>query len=261
MQVAEILHDDLYRRIELPSPESELLPGVQWGRHEGLFSPAYWKVQTEIYGDTYADLSYRLGRTLHEETVACLLGGHGILAEVGLAAFHRIRECGILDNDIADDTAYAMLLGEPLLMSTGRSAKYRFAKTKARYLAAVHRAFRSSMVPIPSEDTPLRAWLLAIEGIGPKTASWIVRNWLASDNVAILDIHIYRAGLFAGIFDERQTVDRHYFDMEIRFLEFARALKVSPAMLDAVIWAQMRMASKTVQSYIDSRRSKNVTRH
>ena len=39
---------------------------------------------------------YRLGRTLAEEFAACLLGGHGIPAPVGIAAYERLRERGIL---------------------------------------------------------------------------------------------------------------------------------------------------------------------
>ncbi|WP_244788347.1 hypothetical protein [Cupriavidus pauculus] len=244
MQVAEYLHNDDFLRFELPSPESELMPGVKWGRHEALFSPAYWKTQTEIHGSSCTREGYRLGRTLIEETAACLLGGHGLPAEIGLAAFRRLQDVGILEDDSADEADYASLLSAPLQMSGGRSAKYRFAKTKAKYLASVHAAFRASVAP--SDDVQLRRWLLDIDGIGPKTASWVVRNWLSSDNVAILDIHIYRAGLFAGIFDDRQSVDRHYFEMEERFLEFARALEVSAAMLDAVMWVQMRSATRTV---------------
>ena len=44
----------------------------------------------------------------------------------------------------------------------------------------------------------LRDWLLAIPGIGPKTASWIVRNRTGSSAVAIIDVHILRAGTSAG---------------------------------------------------------------
>ncbi|MDZ3993341.1 hypothetical protein PspTeo4_24872 [Pseudomonas sp. Teo4] len=40
----------------------------------------------------------------------------------------------------------------------------------------------------------LRDWLLELPGIGYKTASWVARNWLDADDVAILDIHILRAG-------------------------------------------------------------------
>ncbi|WP_198137890.1 hypothetical protein [Verminephrobacter eiseniae] len=37
---------------------------------------------------------YKLGRTLAQEVAACLLGGHGIPAPVGLAAYKRLHERG-----------------------------------------------------------------------------------------------------------------------------------------------------------------------
>jgi endonuclease III len=46
----------------------------------------------------------------------------------------------------------------------------------------------------------MRQLLLSIEGIGPKTASWIVRNVMGSDDVAIIDIHILRACTGMGVF-------------------------------------------------------------
>jgi endonuclease III len=41
---------------------------------------------------------------------------------------------------------------------------------------------------------------MSLPGIGPKTASWIARNWLDADDVAILDIHIMRVGQVIGLF-------------------------------------------------------------
>ncbi|MFV8607600.1 hypothetical protein ACNRDG_25315 [Ralstonia pseudosolanacearum] len=250
MQIAELFIDERYERITLPPVDSEVLPGVPWGRHEALFTPAYWKVQTEIHKSACDTAGYRLGQTLHEETVACVLGGHGIPAEIGLAAFERVRDAGILDTTEATEDDYVALLQRPLVVENGRTVKYRFAKSKAAFLAAAHTAFATETPP--ADDIELRTWLLRIKGIGPKTASWIVRNWLSSDNVAILDIHIYRAGVFAGIFAPADTVERDYFTMENRFLSFARGMDVSAAALDAIMWAQMRTANRSVKSYLTS---------
>ncbi|MGY3221470.1 thermostable 8-oxoguanine DNA glycosylase [Bradyrhizobium sp. USDA 4512] len=81
---------------------------------------------------------------------------------------------------------------------------------------------------------------MKIPGVGPKTASWITRNWLGSDEVAILDIHIIRAGVLIGLFGRQQSVPRDYDVMEARFLAFAAALNVRPSLLDAVMWREMR---------------------
>ena len=86
----------------------------------------------------------------------------------------------------------------------------------------------------------LRHWLLTLPGVGPKTASWITRNWLNSDEVAIIDIHIHRAGLIAGFFSIDNVVHRDYAVMEVQFLEFSSRLGVRAAVLDALMWKHMR---------------------
>jgi N-glycosylase/DNA lyase len=63
---------------------------------------------------------------------------------------------------------------------------------------------------------------------------------LDSDNVAILDVHIYRAGLLAGLFSPRHTVVRDYQVLEERLVRFAKALNVRLALLDALMWTEMR---------------------
>jgi hypothetical protein len=75
---------------------------------------------------------------------------------------------------------------------------------------------------------------------------------LDADDVAILDIHIFRAGILAGFFSSGMTVDRHYFELEDKFLEVAAALNVSAAELDAVIWHEMQQ-SRSVHFLLKNR--------
>jgi thermostable 8-oxoguanine DNA glycosylase len=135
-------------------------------------------------------------------------------------------------------TDIAKLLRERIIVS-GRPMRYRFPNQRAVRLAEAMRLIEETP---PASDDPLkfRRDIMKISGIGPKTASWITRNWLGSDEVAILDIHIIRAGILIGLFDRRQTVPRDYETMEARFLEFAKALDVRPSLLDAVMWRAMR---------------------
>ena len=152
-----------------------------------------------------------MGRTLAEEVGACLLGGHGIPAKIGVAAFERLRGLGVFDELLCDETRLAQLLGAQMPVD-GRLVHYRFAKQKARYLASALRMVRS----VPSAETgrELRDWLLPIPGIGHKTASWIARNWLDADDVAIIDVHIRRVGRAMGLFPLDWTVERHYLEIE-----------------------------------------------
>src|SRR5262245_36718563 len=83
-----------WQSLVLPNPNETVLPGVRWGRVDALYTPAYWFGQLWLASEQPTSLGYRLGRSLIEEVVACLLGGHGIPAEVGIAAFHRLRDAG-----------------------------------------------------------------------------------------------------------------------------------------------------------------------
>ena len=84
---------------------------------------------------------------------------------------------------------------------------------------------------------------MGLPGIGAKTASWIVRNHRGSDAVAIIDIHILRAGRHIGVFPVSWQPQRHYTQLECAFLKFAEALGVRASLLDALIWDYMRRIS------------------
>ncbi|MDO8289232.1 MAG: hypothetical protein Q7T44_08450 [Parvibaculum sp.] len=172
-----------------------------------------------------------------EEVAACLLGGHGIPATVGLAAFEKLRNLGAFHNPIIpSEKQIEAWLREPLQIGE-RKVRYRFAGQKARYLAAALPAVHSA--PEFSTGRKLRDWLLKLPGIGPKTASWAARNWMDADDVAILDIHIMRIGQAIGLFPRNLTIERHYFDLENQFLQLSQALDVRASELDAVIWYEM----------------------
>jgi thermostable 8-oxoguanine DNA glycosylase len=235
---------------DIPDSATELLPGIAWGHPAALFSPAYWYAQHLMSESVFLDVSaHKLGKTLEEEVVACLLGGYGMPAEIGLAAFRRLRDEGLIARLCTDEKLISERLKEPLIVA-GRPTRYRFWKQKARYVSL---AMRRLQEPIHAESAlPLRADLLQVPGIGPKTASWIVRNWLASDDVAILDIHIVRAGIIMGLFSPQERVSTSYFNLEAKFLTFARALTVPPSSLDALIWRLMRRTPGIVSKCLTS---------
>lgn len=244
-QAAAILTRTGAIQVELPGPDAELLPGVRWGSIDAFPTPAYFAYQVIARRLTHRSLEYRLGRTLAEEVGACLLGGHGIPAAVGVAAYEHLRAKGaFLPTAVPTTEQLTAWLKEPVQLHQ-RTVYYRFAAQKARYLGqalpVVHRA------PAFNAGLPLRNWLLDLPGIGPKTASWIARNWLQADDVAILDVHILRVGQFAGVFPAALTVERHYFELEQRFLSFSEALEVRPSELDAVIWYEMASSPRSVR--------------
>jgi thermostable 8-oxoguanine DNA glycosylase len=225
------------------SPGEDVIPGVKWGMPEAFFTPGYWFVQYWSRRSAIERRSHRLGDTLIEEVVACLLGGHGIPAEIGLAAFERLRERQII-NSRTEVSIIADALREPLLVQ-GRVVRYRFWSQKSRYIAAALEAMSEQTPPLHSA-TALRSYLMRLPGIGPKTSSWVVRNWTNSSEVAILDIHIVRAGLLMGLFSTEDDVTKKYFSMESRFLQLAAAMKIPAADLDSLIWSLMRSTPRIV---------------
>ena len=224
------------RCLVLPSPNEALLHGGHWGDFADLFTPAFWRGQVWQHQLAGAYEDNRLGRSLPEELAACLLGGFGMPAALGLAAFARLRERHLIFSGVSEDSLLDALT-EPLWVG-GRARKYRFPRQKARLLSG---ALRDLADLNPSaDDRGLRDELTRLPGIGPKTASWIVRNSRGSDAVAILDVHIVRAGRLAGVFPSDLTPERHYGPLEERFLAFASDLGVRASVLDALMWDYMR---------------------
>ena len=143
---------------------------------------------------------------------------------------NHLKNQGVFSEIKSSEQEIYNLLSE-LIDLDGKRIKYRFAKQKAKYLA-------NAMDKL-SQDTPsfksgqdLRNWLLNVSGIGFKTASWVARNWLDADDVAILDIHILRAGILGGFLSKNLSVERNYLELEEEFLSFSRGLGIKASELD-----------------------------
>lgn len=238
-------------QIELPCAEVEVMQGVRWGAVDAFPTPAYWQCQVLARRLTGRPAPYKLGRTLAEEVGACLVGGHGIPASVCIAAYERLRQLGAFAGTPPSQAQLEAWLRQPLQVGE-RKVTYRFAAQKARYLAAALPLVNSA--PAFSQGKALRDWLLNLPGVGPKTASWVVRNWLDADDVAILDIHIMRIGQAMGVFPRNLTVERHYAQLEELFLQFGAALDVRASELDAVMWYEMASSPRLARTLTDQLR-------
>lgn len=225
-------------RLLLPPPEQEVWPGLPWGRFDAILSPAFWVSQAwSIDAPGAQSRPFGLGKDLGEEVVYCLLGGFGAPAEVGLAAARRVNDA-VAAGMRPEAEAIHRLLSRPLAVGT-REVRYRFARLRAGYLASALQGL-SDIDDGELDDVGLRDALKRLHGIGPKTASWIVRNHRSSDRVAILDVHVVRAGVAMGIFPTARTPANDYLGLERRFLEFCDRTCTRASNLDAVIWSTMR---------------------
>lgn len=235
--------------LRIPSANELVLPGVSWGDYTALFTPAYWCVLAWLLDEPSDPHAHRLGSTLPEEVVACLLGGYGIPAEVGLGAYRNLRS-RIDFLEFVSETEIYKVLSAPIELN-GRTVRYRFAKAKSRYISDALKKLATREYE-ECDPIQLRTWLMSVNGIGYKTASWITRNWTHSDEVAIIDIHIHRAGILMNLFEHTLTPARDYLEMERRFLDLANGIDVRPSELDALIWQEMRSAGSIVMRQIES---------
>ena len=214
------------------------------------FTPAYWKLECMVNNPNHNTERCRLGNSLEEEVVACMLGGHGIKGELGVSAFKHLKTSGVLSAACSAATLEE-LLREPL--NVGRKVlKYRFPRQKAKYVANALRVLPSLDLSGTS-GASLRNALTNIDGIGLKTASWIARNWTSANDVAILDIHVHRAGVLVGIFSSDDDIQKNYVSMESKYLALSNALSVPAGVLDHQIWRDMRSAPITVRKMLMER--------
>jgi N-glycosylase/DNA lyase len=208
-----------------------------WGKPHHLGTACYWVEQARRKP---GNSGYALGTSLREEVAACLLGGHGMPARVGLAAFDAVRSAGLLEDrcrPTSDDIE--TVLRRPLRPSgVVKPVLYRFPRQRALRLAFCLAELARENPPV--EALALRDWLMRLPGIGPKTAAWIARNRTGSDDVAIIDIHLRRAGLAAGFFSPHWRLPRDYGAFELGFVAVARLGGVPTAALDAYIWDELQ---------------------
>jgi len=233
--------------VRLPNEDEWLMPDIKWGNRNRPFTPAFWA--TSYWTNKIEETLPQIEKApdLIEEVAFCLLGGYGIKAELNKAAYDRVRRLGFLrvGRKITLEQIQKAL-GEPFTIGE-KKIRYRFPKLKGRYL---HEAIEQlhARTDLPTDPIEARDWLLTFKGIGPKTASWVVRNIFQTDQVAILDIHLHRAGVLLGLFKENDSVAKHYFKMEEKFLTFAANLKISASVLDLLIWNVMREHPRTVKN-------------
>lgn len=249
MQVCFSFQGGRYELVQLPESDALVMAGIKWGSYEEPLTPAFWRAQCEVAVHRSVN-RFRLGKNLKQEMVYCLLGGFGSPAEIGLAAAKAVcveldQRRSLTENEIHN------ILKQPFKIGNARR-KYRFAAQRARYLSRALNEL-ASLNEAALSDVELRNRLCKLSGIGPKTASWIVRNYRTSDDVAILDVHIVRACQIMGLFDGLLSPARNYYEMEAKLLTFCRSIGVRASVFDDVVWATMRSLSKRLlQQIVDS---------
>ena len=219
---------------------------VEWRDHSWLGSAAFWVEETR---KSPSPPTLRIGQSLAEEVALCLLGGYGVNEAMCTSAFWAVRDAGLLDTTrppSASDVE-AVLRTPMAVEGYARLVRYRFPAQRAERVAAAVDALAKCGVPFDLEPRELRAFLTNLKGVGPKTASWVVRNVTRSDDIAIIDVHVRRAGIVAGIFDPTWTLPRDYDKFEEAFCAWAAIGRVGTADMDLCIWSTLARLGTTAR--------------
>jgi N-glycosylase/DNA lyase len=228
--------------VEVSSGDGTPLVAFPWGRSDGFGTAAYWACQA---GDPTYAVALGRGAPLIEELCFCLLGGYGVTAETNAAAFSALSEAGLVRTKpppLAAEVEAA--LSVPLAVrGHRRPVRYRFPRQRAARVASA--LARLGVASLPRSPVELRDSLLSFDGVGPKTASWVVRNHLLSDEVAIVDVHLRRAGIAAGFFRPEWRLPQDYHLFEAAFLAYAAVGGVPAGVLDLCIWDQVRRLGRS----------------
>lgn len=221
---------------------------IDWMDESCLGSAAFWVEETRRRARPQ---TYRMGRTLAEEISLCLLGGYGVNEAMSTGAFWAVRDAGLLHtaSPPTSDEVEAVLRQPLAIAGYARPVKYRFPNQRAKRVAAAVTALGQEPPPPDLDPRELRDWLTRLPGVGLKTASWAARNVTRSDDIAVIDIHIRRAGVFAGVFDPKWTLPRDYAAFEEAFCGWAAAGGVPAADMDACVWSTLARLGTTARLF------------
>jgi thermostable 8-oxoguanine DNA glycosylase len=187
---------------------------------------------------------------LRRELVFCLLGGHGVTFELALSATDVVMALCPFESFWTSTELKRVLreeLSEPQFdprCKNGSLRRYRYPNRKASLLLEArdwvleNGGLSQELAAIDCEHER-RAWLCDCPGIGPKSASWLLRNTGYADRLAILDVHILRAMQEAGRLPEMR-LPRDYESIEAYFLAWCDELKAPASALDLFLWEWQR---------------------
>lgn len=223
-------------------------------RWENLGVHGDWEAMWPAFEQAYQELAVPGALAdepeLRSELLFCLLGGHGITFEMGCSALLAVEELDVFAAGHDPDTLQNQLL-EVLSArrydpprADGSPRRYRFPRRKATLICRA-RSWVLAAGSLTDQfsaracERERRAWLIGCPGLGPKSASWMLRNTGWASQLAILDVHVLRAMTDAGVIAEvRLPAD--YEEIERHFLDWCERLGAAPGVFDLFLWEWQR---------------------
>jgi N-glycosylase/DNA lyase len=113
----------------------------------------------------------------------------------------------------------------------------RFPEVKAKRLIEAREKLPELKIMVNSDPKKLREWLMEnINGLGCKESAHFMRN-IGFKGLPIIDVHIQNFLRDMGKYNvEGSLTKKRYVELENKFLELAKELKIPPEELDIAIW-------------------------
>lgn len=217
-----------------------------------------WTVVSDLYCNAVGLTPSFACEDLKHELLFCLLGGFGVSYEHGRSAATVVREldpfgAGWRDDELTQEIS--QVLRQPQFEPRRRDGSlrsYRFPKRKAAVIVRARRwllenASLAEQLQAMRTSKERRDILQSCPGIGPKTASWLLRNLGLGADLAIIDVHILRALAESGRVPESTRLPRDYDAAERAFLNWCDELHAPPAAFDLFVWHWQRGALRPVR--------------
>ena len=218
---------------------------------DGLPIENAWRACSDLFCRAI-EMQIPLVRTDPErEILFCLLGGFGVTYELNQSAAKAVAELepfatGWVDDELFDAIVSTLSLArfEPPRRS-GELRRYRFPRRKAALIVSARRWLQlhtplDERILILTSEKDRREFLCRCPGIGPKTASWLLRNLGWAEELAVLDVHVVRALSEASRIGHDVRLPRDYDLVEEAFIRWCRELSAPPAAFDLFVWEWQR---------------------
>lgn len=216
--------------------------GTPWG----MDVESAWAICRDLFCEMVATRIEPDIALLHDELLFCLLGGFGVSFELASSASVCLKTLQPFEASWSSTNLEQRLLCELRLpqfaprCADGSLRRYRFpaqrSKTivKAREWLLAQADLLETLIAF-ERDAKRRAYLCDCPGVGPKTASWILRNLGLSSHLAIIDIHVARALKAAHKIDDHR-LPRDYELVERAFLDWCEELNAPANAFDLFLW-------------------------
>lgn len=210
-----------------------------------------WLICADLYEGLPIQTARPGSRGIEDELLFCLLGGFGISYELNRSAAEvvaRLAPFSMGHDEGELRSRLEMLLRgrnfEPR-RADGGLRRFRFPVRKAAMIVAARRWLHQQppldqLLPSLGDDRERRAHMCTCPGVGPKTASWLLRNLGLARELAVLDVHVVRALSESGRLHRGAVLPRDYERVEQAFLGWCKELGADPCAFDLFVWEWQR---------------------